>query len=278
MEHQNYLIDDSTEYQTYIDEKISRTETDNNNNSGEVPVDLHFPFILISPERIDEASDEIHGSYRYFRDEPESKWKLVLTKPEIHNCVKDCANKINEKFKGQDVVMVCILKGAAYFFVDLTRELAIPHSCYFIEATSYHNSQTQSATLSVMSSIEPKKFEGKQVILVDELFDNGQTMYEIKQAIHEKANVPLDMIYTCVAFKKNKETKYPQPDLFGVEVPNVWLVGYGLDDKQEKRNWTSLFACPKSEGIPQTEDDKIFEDSDAYNKMRYNLMNFLDCY
>ena len=202
--------------------------------------------------------------------------RLVLTEEEINCCVKKCADLINKKFNGKNVIVVCILKGAVYFFTDLTRKLTIPHSCYFIEATSYHNNQTQSTNLSILSSINPDKFVDKHVVLLDELFDNGHTMFEIKKAIHEKANVPLEMIYTCVAFIKGKTTNYPPPDLFGIAVPDVWLVGYGLDDCQEKRNWTNLYACPKSSGIPENTDDIIFKSNDQYTKMRSSLCEFVN--
>ena len=103
-------------------------------------------------------------------------WKVVLTPEEINTVVKYCAKQINDKFKGKNIVICAILKGAVYFFVDLTRYLTIPYSCYFIEASSYHNKQTQSEMLKIESSINPSKFEGKHVILLDELFDNGLTM------------------------------------------------------------------------------------------------------
>ena len=72
---------------------------------------------------------------------------------------------------------------------------------------------------------------------------------------------------TCTLFKKNKTTEYPDPDLFGVTVPNVWLVGYGLDDNQEKRNWTMLYAVPKLPGITESDDDILFRDDEIYQKM-----------
>lgn len=197
-----------------------------------------------------------------------AKWKILLTEENIQHYVKKCAEFINIKFRGKDVVVACILKGAVYFFVDFTRYLTIPHSCYFIEASSYHDSQKQSEQISIMGSIEPSKFEKKHVILVDELFDNGHTMHEIKNAIHEKAHVPLDMIFTCTAFIKNKPPKYEPPNLFGVIVPNVWLVGYGLDDKQKNRNLKFLCGCPKSEGVTETEDDKMFVDDKYYDSWR----------
>jgi hypoxanthine phosphoribosyltransferase len=134
----------------------------------------------------------------------EKDWRLILTEEEIDRCVSKCANHINEYFAGQEVVVACVLKGAVYFHVDLTRKLTIPHSCYFIEASSYLNEQKQSEELEILSVIKPEKFQGKKVILVDELFDNGVTINEVRQKIHECTDVPLDDIYTCVAFMKDK--------------------------------------------------------------------------
>lgn len=191
-------------------------------------------------------------------------WKLLLSEEKIQHYVQKCADFINENFYGRKIVVVCILKGAIYFFVDLTRKLLVDHSCYFIESSSYHNEQLQSECCKIMGSIEPSKFVDREVILIDELFDNGLTLYQVKNAIHQKAYVSLDKIFTCTLFKKNKQTKYPDPNLFGVEIPNVWVVGYGLDDKQEKRNLTSLYACPKTGNVSESEDDIIFKDERAY--------------
>lgn len=208
---------------------------------------------------------------KYVESVETKNWKLLLDTKDIDYYVSKCAKHIDKKFKDKDVVIVGILKGAVYFFVDLTRKLTIPHSCYFIESSSYHDSQQQSEC-NIMGSIEPSKFKNKYVVLIDELFDNGETMYQVKNAIHVKADVPLDMIFTCTAFKKNKISKYDAPDLFGIEVPNVWLVGYGLDDNQQKRNWLDLWGCPKVEGITQTKDDKMFVDDNFYYEIRNKLI------
>jgi len=210
-------------------------------------------------------------------------WPL-LSHEKVQQGVQACAHIINEKFHGKNVVLVCILKGAAYFFVDLTRALTIPHSTYFIEASSYHDSQVQSG-LSILGSIEPSKFADREVILVDELFDNGHTLESMRQAIHEKADVLLEKIFTCTLFRKNKHTpcglilgispqgltprgtEYPLPNLYSIIVPDVWLVGYGLDDKQTKRNWPSLFAMQKVPGVTPTDDDQMFTSQDAFDEI-----------
>lgn len=198
-------------------------------------------------------------------------WRLILTKKEIKVQVKRLADIINQKFEGKNVVVVCILKGASYFFVDLTRELVIPHSTYFIEASSYRDSQTQQE-VEICSQIVPSKFKNKEVIILDELFDNGATINMIRNKIIDEGHVVHQNIFTCTLFKKDKETSYPNPDLYGVIVPDVWLVGYGLDDNQEKRNWTYLYACPKCSNVSKSKDDLIFTDEEYYQKIRKRLI------
>lgn len=204
-----------------------------------------------------EGRKDLHG------ENIANNWRLILTKKDIKMRVSSIASIINKQFEDKDVIIVCILKGAVYFFVDLTRELIIPHSTYFIEASSYRDSQTQQE-IEVCSLIVPSKFQNKNVILIDELFDNGSTIHMVREKIIKEGNVSSEKILTCTLFKKDKEISYPEPDIYGFIVPNVWLVGYGLDDRQEKRNWTHLYACPKISGVIKSEDDRIFDDDEYY--------------
>ena len=233
-------------------------------------------------------------------------WRIIMTDVEIQQCVQKCADYINKNFVGKKIVVTCILKGAVYFFTDLTRKLTIPHSCYFVEASSYKDKHVQEEKVEILSKIIPAKFADRHVILIDELYDNGGTMNHIKEAIHTEGNVSYDKIFTCTLFKKSKDTFYlhdgpdidadvrtknidadvrtknidtdvrtknKAPDLVGIEVPDMWLVGYGLDDQQEKRGWTYLFACPKMKDVPHSKDDIIFDFSEAYDQMRSRIMD-----
>ena len=213
------------------------------------------------------------------------EWRVILTSQEIEKCVQKCADYINNNFKGKKIIMTCILKGAVYFLADLTRKLIIPHSCYFIESSSYKDKQVQDEKVEILSKIIPSKFADREVILIDELFDNGTTLNYVKNAIHEQGNVPLDKIFTCTLFKKSRDYSLTctnnntdiqcakSPDLIGIEVPDIWLVGYGLDDCQEKRGWTYLFACPKAPDVSKTKDDIIFENDEIYKQMRIKILS-----
>ena len=204
-------------------------------------------------------------------------WKMIMTSEEIQHCVKKCAGIINEKFSGKKIIIVAILNGAVYFFSDLSRHIILDQTCYFIKADSYGNEKQQSDNVQVKDFlvIDSSLFINRQVILIDELFDNGKTLETIKNVLIKEANVSNDSIFTCTLFKKDKIVDYPQPDLFGISVPDVWLVGYGLDDQGEKRNLTALYGVPKLSNVHQTKDDIIFTDQNAYHKVRANIMKQL---
>ena len=123
----------------------------------------------------------------------------------------------------------------------------------------------------------PKKFEGKKVVLLDELYDSGTTLRLVKEKLVEELGKQPEDIFTCTLFLKQtgKAPKHPLPDLFGLEVPDVWVVGYGLDDAQEKRGWTNLYAVPKIDAIPATGDDEMFTSEEKYQECLQRMQDQL---
>jgi len=200
-------------------------------------------------------------------------WKLIISDFTIHTCVQKLARAVDERYNlsvsKKDIVICSILKGAVYFTVDLSREMETDHSLYFVEASSY-SGQEQSEKVETLSNIVPDKFINKHVLLVDELYDNGKTLHTVKELLLNDKKLKLEEydITTCVIFHKNKETSYPKPDLVGFrDMPNVWYVGYGLDDNQKKRNLRNLYAVPKVAGLEKTPDDIIFESTEKGKKI-----------
>lgn len=206
-----------------------------------------------------EVPFDIETYLRKHKGEGETKgWKILLHKDEINVLIDTLAYQINKKFKGQPLVIAPILKGAAYFCVDLTRKLTIPYSLYFLEASSYKNSQSQEENVDFSNTIVPAKFQGKKVLLIDELFDNGKTLATVKGALIKYTNLSSIDITTCCLFQKGKQSKYPSPDLVGMnQLPDVWYVGYGLDDEQTKRGFEHLFMKPRAKEL-QNEHDIVF--------------------
>jgi len=138
-------------------------------------------------------------------------WRLLLSEEEISLINDFIASEINRRYLDEkNVVITCILKGAVYFLVDLTRRLKFPYSLYFIEASSYFDGQTQQEQITVSSKIVASKFNDKKVILIDELFDNGKTLENVKQKILSTENITISAkdIFTCCLFRKEKLVKF----------------------------------------------------------------------
>jgi len=182
-------------------------------------------------------------------------WKLLLTAQELDDMVTKVAKKIDLVCVGRELVLVCILKGSAYFTVDLSRELTIKHTIEFVRAKSYDGQKRKALSLT-QHDLNPADFEGKKVVLVDELLDSGHTLLGIKSVFLEFMK-PED-IMTCVAMDKkltDDKEKVLEADIVGMDVPDVWLVGYGLDDHGYYRNSRNVYAVPKKDGLPKTKDD-----------------------
>ena len=224
-------------------------------------------------------SETIEYSNQFLKDRKDlngvdiaSSWRLLMTKEEIISAVKRCAKKINEKFSGQKVTIVCVLNGAICFVADLIEYLDIPYTVTFVKVSSYRSNQTRDENNTVVTPLDPISTK-YPAIVCDELFDKGLTFSITVNGLAKEMD--RNKIFTCALFKKNTETEYPEPDIIGINVPDVWLVGYGLDDKEEKRGWKTLYACPKIETLSKTHDDAIFGSLDDYNEARMKILDQL---
>jgi len=189
---------------------------------------------------------------KYFQDQ--KNYRLILTKEELEAGIRIVARRIETWSKGERIILVGILKGAFMMMSDLCRALSRPYSVYFVEASSYKEGRIQGQGVEISSELASAKFcdattkKPHKVVLVDELIDNGQTMYDMKQHFLQslKATHGEDDILTVCLLSKQRERTCPEADITGIQnLPDLWLVGYGLDDRGTKRGWTELFAIPK---------------------------------
>jgi len=217
---------------------------------------------FIAPLRDRNMQPPLAGS-KYFQDL--RSYRLVMTKEEIEAGVRIVARRIETWCKGERIVLVAILKGAFMFLSDLCRTLIRPYSVFFIEASSYKAGRTQGGGVDI-TDIGADKFcdttthERSKVVLLDELLDNGKTMQEIKLYFMNKlaaTHTENDFLTACL-FSKERPREYPEADITGVPtLPDLWLVGYGLDDRGTKRGWTELFAIPKVKIVETIEKEDV---------------------
>lgn len=200
---------------------------------------------------------------KYFQDH--KNYRLILTKEEIEAGVRIVAHRLETWCRGERIVLVGILKGAFMFLSDLCRALSRPYSVYFVEASSYKEGRVQ-GDMSVSSDVSSSKFvdgttnRPHKVVLIDELLDNGKTMQDMKLHFLDrlKASHTENDILTCCLFSKQRPREWPEADITGIpNLPDLWLVGYGLDDRGTKRGWTELFAVPKVKIVGTIEEEQV---------------------
>ena len=165
--------------------------------------------------------------------------KPLLTTRQIQSKVKELAEHISRDYKGKDIVAVGILKGAFMFFSDIVRTIKIPLKLDFIIASSYVKTET-SGEVKIFYDIR-EQVADKDILLIDDIIDSGVTLNHIQKSIQAKGPKSFK---TCVFLDKKERRVVNVPlDYVGFEIPNEFVVGYGLDYEGQFRNlpYISIF-------------------------------------
>ncbi len=155
-----------------------------------------------------------------------------LTTDQIHERIVKLAERISKDYSGKEVVTIGILKGSFMFFADLVRALKIPVTVDFIVASSYLKS-TSTGEVKIHYDIR-EDIAHKHVLLIDDIIDTGISLNYIRERILSKNPSSLKI---CILLDKKERRIVDVPvDYVGFEVPNEFLVGYGLDYDNKYRN------------------------------------------
>lgn len=152
--------------------------------------------------------------------------RTLISAEEIDLRVKAIADQVSADYRdSESLYLIGILKGAFIFLSDLTRKLSVPHVVDFMALSSYGKSvQATEAVRILMDLREP--IEGKEVMIVEDIVDSGQTLnylYHLLEARQPKS------LKTCVLLQKKRNGLQVPLHYLGFEIPDVWVVGYGLD-------------------------------------------------
>ena len=157
--------------------------------------------------------------------------RVLVHEEAIQERVSELAVEISSDYQNVDkLLVIAILKGAFIFAADLTRQLNIPHVVDFMALTSYGKSTSSGEVRIVMDLREPIQHE--HVLLVEDIVDSGNTLRYLHRLLKDRKP---DSVRTCVMVKKESDNLDAQIDYVGFEIPDVWLVGYGLDHADRHR-------------------------------------------
>jgi len=166
--------------------------------------------------------------------------EVYLSAEEIQERVLKLGKQISSRYRGKELVLVGILKGSFVFLADLIREIQIPHSLDFMAISSYEGVEGSLEAVKILKDLD-ESITGKHVLIVEDIIDTGLTLgYLIR---HLEARNP-ESINICTLLDRSIRRIVPLPISFtGFDIPDVFVVGYGLDYRQLYRNLPSLHLC-----------------------------------
>lgn len=159
--------------------------------------------------------------------------KLLYTETQLKERIAALGAQLSEDYAGKNPLLVCVLKGAVHFFTELAKTVTIDCAYDFASASSYADGTESSGRIRLLKDIETE-VEGRDVIIVDDIIDTGLTLQFLAQLLESRNPAS---VRTCVLLDKpERRTVDFSADYAGFTIPNVFVVGYGLDYRQRYRN------------------------------------------
>ena len=169
---------------------------------------------------------------------------VLLNQEQIAKKVAELGAQITRDFEGQSVVLVGVLKGATIFLADLAREIKLDANFDFISVSSYGNSREQSGEVKLMKDVD-QSVEGKNIILVEDILDTGLTLTYLKKVL--LAHKPKSLKIAALLDKVSRRKMPITGDYVGFEIPDEFVVGYGLDFAERFRNLPDICVLESDE-------------------------------
>jgi len=159
--------------------------------------------------------------------------EVLLTEEQIQQRVRELAEQINADYRGKDLLLVCILKGGILFLTDLMRQLEIPHAIDFMAISSYGAGTESSGVVRILMDLNTS-IEGKNVLIVEDIVDTGHTLDYILRNLSTRRPASLKV---CALLNKPSRRQVDVPIHYvGFDIPNKFVIGYGLDFGEKYRN------------------------------------------
>ena len=160
---------------------------------------------------------------------------ILIGEEELHNRVQEIADMVSEKYADaeQDLLLVCVLKGAAFFLTDFARKLSIPSELEFMALSSYGASTSSSGVVRILKDLD-RDIAGRNVLIVEDIIDSGLTLSWLIRNLLGRNPASLDV----VTLLRKPEVVKAEIDLLdvGFDIPNEFVIGYGLDYAERYRD------------------------------------------
>lgn len=170
--------------------------------------------------------------------------KILLDENQLMQGVEDLARQINEAYGHHPLTIVGVLTGSVVLMADLIRKLEMPLRVGVVQTSSYRGTDRGALTINAEMMLD---ITGRDVLLIDDIFDTGKTLEEVIQLMHDLG--PTSLKSAVLLQKTGRQLVKWQPEFVAFDIPDEFVVGYGLDFNDEYRNLPYL-ACLEPSDIP----------------------------
>ena len=158
---------------------------------------------------------------------------VLFNQKEMEQRIAKLAKQIEKDYEGKEITVLCVLKGASFFTIQLTQKIKNKMEFQFIELSSYGNNTTSSGTITIKRDME-HSLKGKNVLIVEDIIDTGRTMQFLLERI-KKENIESVKVATLLD-KPERRVVELTADYVGFTIPNKFVLGYGMDYEEYYRN------------------------------------------
>lgn len=159
--------------------------------------------------------------------------EILISEEEIQGRVAELGEQISADYAGRDLLLICVLKGGLIFLADLMRALTVPHAIDFMATASYGESTEFSGVVRILKDLD-MNIEGREVLIVEDIIDTGHTLNYLTSILRARHPASLRV---CTLLNKPDRREIDIPvDYIGFDIPNKFVVGYGLDFAELYRN------------------------------------------
>lgn len=159
--------------------------------------------------------------------------RVLLSEEEVDKRIAEIAAKISEDYNGEQVHMICVLKGGVFFTCELAKRLTIPVSMDFMSVSSYGADTKSSGVVKIVKDLD-EGIEGKNVLVVEDIIDSGRTLSYLLEYLRNRN--PKSLKLCTLLDKPERRVVEVNVDYTCFDIPDEFVVGYGLDHAQKYRN------------------------------------------
>ena len=159
--------------------------------------------------------------------------KVLLTEEDIQKKVKEIGEKITHDYEGKNLMLVSVLKGSVAFMADLMRAIDLPLKIDFMSVSSYGSGTTSSGVVKINKDLDID-LHGVDLLIVEDILDSGKTLHYITKMLSDRGTASIRI--ACLLDKPERRVVPLSADYTCIDIPDKFVVGYGLDYDQKYRN------------------------------------------